>query len=319
MGKVKRVDYKQLSYEDRVVIERLLKDGQSQREIGRILNKGSGSISYEVRKNSVSGIYTASKANKKAKRTRWRAKEQCLKVGLNMEIQTIVREKLELKWSPDTISGYLKKEKEIICSGKAIYKFVTSRCLEAKLVFKGKTRKAKWKYIKSTPDKTKKMIESRPEILTVGHYEADFIVSKHNNSSLLVVVDKVSKRGFIWLIPDRKHATVTKAFREIFAGKKVLSLTLDNDISFSHWRDLETILDTKIFFTHPYHSWEKGLVENTNRWIRLFAPKRSDLSLITKETLLEIHNYINEKPRRILGYFTAESVYLRGNSALSEG
>jgi transposase, IS30 family len=319
MGKEKRESYKQLSYEDRVVIEKLLKDGQSQREIGRVLNRGSGSISYEVRRNSVSGIYTASKAKKKSKRTRWRAKEQCLKVGVNMEIQNIVREKLELKWSPDTISGYLKKEKEIVCSGKAIYKFVKSRCLEAKLIFKGKPIKAKWKYVKSTPDKAKKMIEMRPEILTVGHYEADFIVSKHNNWSLLVVVDKVSKRGFVWLIPDRKHATVTKAFREIFAGKKVLSLTLDNDISFSHWKELETTLGTEIFFTHPYHSWEKGLVENTNRWIRLFAPKRSDLSLVTKETLLEIHNYLNEKPREILGYSTAESVYCLGNSALLGG
>ena len=97
----------------------------------------------------------------------------------------------------------------------------------------------------------------------------------------------------------------------IFKDTKVLSITTDNDISFSNWRYLEQVLSTKIYFTDPYSSWQKGLVENTNRWIRLFAPKRSDLSLVTEQTLVKIHNFLNKKPRKILGYKSAESVYFR--------
>lgn len=311
-------EYKQINYEERVVIEKLLNAKKSKREIARVLNRASGSICYEIKENSVNGIYTADKAEFKAYQTRWRAKEQCLKVATDKELETTVREKLDLGYSPDQISGELKNQ-GIICSGKAIYKFVDSRCLENKLMFKGKTRKAKQKYEKGIVDKDKKYIELRPYITSIGHYEADFIVSKHNQYSFLVVVDKVSKYVFVKVIPDRKHDTITKAFLEIFKDKQVHSITLDNDISFSHWKQLERLLQTKIYFTHPYHSWEKGLVENTNRWIRLFAKKGTDLSLITSETLTSIHFFINKKPRKILGYKTAESVYLRGEGALVEG
>lgn len=301
-------EYKQINYEERVVIERLLNARKSKREIARVLNRASGSICYEIKENSVNGIYTADKAEFKSYQARWRAKEQCLKVATNKDLETVVREKLELRYSPDQISGELRNQ-GVVCSEKAIYKFVESRCLENKLMFKGKKRKAKWKYEKGTVDKDKKYIELRPYITDIGHYEADFIVSKHNQSSFLVVVDKVSKYVFVKVIPNRKHITVTNAFLEIFKDKQVHSITLDNDISFSHWKQLEALLQTKIYFTHPYHSWEKGLVENTNRWIRLFAKKGSDLSLTTTTTLTEIDFFLNKKPREILGYKSAESVY----------
>jgi transposase, IS30 family len=304
----KGAKYSQISYEERVVVEKLLKVDKSKREIARVLNRSSSSICNEIRVNSVKGIYEAKKADFKSYIARYRAKSQCLKLGTNSDLAKTVNDKLVLKYSPDQISGELRNE-GIICSKKAIYKYVKSRCLESKLMFKGKKRKSKWKYVKGIVDKEKRYIELRPHIYMSGHYEADFIVSKHNTHSFLVVVDKVSKYSFVRLIKDRKHITVTNAFLDIFKDVRVESITLDNDISFAHWKYLESILNTKIYFTHPYHSWEKGLVENTNRWIRLFAPKRSDLSLVTVETLEEINSFLNRKPRKILGYRTAESVY----------
>lgn len=300
--------YKQISKEERIVIQKLLEVGKSKREIARVLNRSSGSICNEVKVNSIKGIYTADKAEFKSYQARWRAKSQCLKLGNDPRLAKDIEEKLKLKYSPDQISGELRG-KGLVCSKKAIYKYVKSRCLESKLMFKGRRRKPKWKYQKGVVDNDKKYIELRPEVKGLGHYEMDFVVSKHNNYSFLVVVDKATRYSIIRLIQDRRHITVTESLKEVFKDLKVISITTDNDISFSHWEYLENTLNTKIYFTHPYHSWEKGLVENTNRWIRLFAPKSSDLSLITTETLLEIHSFLNKKPRKILGYRTAESVY----------
>jgi transposase, IS30 family len=302
--------YKQISHEERIVIQKLLEANRGKREIARVLNRSSGSICNEVKVNSVKGIYTAEKAELKSYQARWRAKSQCLKLGNNSKLAKRVDDRLKLKYSPDQISGELKEE-GVSCSKKAIYKYVKSRCLESKLMFKGKRRKSKWKYQKGVIDKEKKYIELRPKVQGLGHYEMDFVVSKHNNYSLLVLVDKWSRFAQVRLITDRKHITVTSALRGIFENTNLpmLSVTTDNDISFSHWKYLENTLNTKIYFTHPYHSWEKGLVENTNRWIRLFAPKQSDLSLVTTETLVDIHNFLNKKPRKVLGYKTAESVY----------
>jgi IS30 family transposase len=303
-----RKTYKQINKSERIVIEALLKAKKSKREIARVLNRPSGSICYEIKRNSRKGVYVAEKADFKKYQTRHRAKEQCLKVGLDGKLAGIVEGKLKLKWSPDQISGFLKLE-GILCSEKAIYKYVRSRCLEASLMFKGKERKAKWKHVKAKQDKEKKSIDIRPRTLGIGHYEADFIVSKHNKYSLLVMVDRVSKYTEIRLIENRKHLTVFNSLKEILKDKPLKSITLDNDISFSNWKYLEQEFKTQIYFTNPYCSWEKGLVENTSRWIRLFAPKKSDLSLLTKENLKQAHDFLNKKPRKVLGYFSAESVY----------
>jgi IS30 family transposase len=98
--------------------------------------------------------------------------------------------------------------------------------------------------------------------------------------------------------------TVSRAFGSIFNGITVKTLTLDNDLAFRHWRELEMLLATDIYFTHPYCSWEKGLVENTNRWIRLFVPKQVDIAKISETSIADALRYLNEIPRQCLGFKT---------------
>jgi len=85
----------------------------------------------------------------------------------------------------------------------------------------------------------------------------------------------------------------------------VKTITTDNDIAFQKWKQLEEVLRTSIFFCHPYHSWEKGLVENCNRWIREFVPKKTDLKSISFELVSDIEMYFNHKPRECLHGRTA--------------
>lgn len=72
------------------------------------------------------------------------------------------------------------------------------------------------------------------------------------------------------------------------------------------------VVGASVFFCHPYHSWEKGLVENTNRWIRVFIPKKRDLRTVTLDECRSIEEYLNNIPRQCLDYQTANEVYLKG-------
>ena len=153
----------------------------------------------------------------------------------------------------------------------------------------------------------------------VGHIELDFIVSKESPWVLLAAVDWQAKRTWIRKLPNRKRSTIRAALSSMFHGATLQSITTDNDIAFTCWRELETLLNTKIYFTHPYHSWEKGLVENTNRWVRCFVPKRRDIGTVSEEELNEIHSFLNDRPREIIGFRSPIEYYQSLTSVLLEG
>lgn len=314
--------YKHLSFEERFVIEKLYCNGSEIRQIAEFLGRSPNTVSLEIKKNSVLGIYTANKAKQKSSMKRWRAKGQCLKVSMDSFLCVFVEEKLSKphRWSPKQISGYLKTELGICCSAKAIYKFAESRGLEHLLFWgwnnhKGGWKRGRWK----TAHDGRKYIDSRPVRSEAGHFEMDFIVSKGSKWVLLVIVDRFTKKTWVVKLPNRKRNTIRAALSRLFHGVDLKSLTTDNDIAFTCWAELEVLLNTHIYFTHPYHSWEKGLVENTNRWIRCFVPKRRDVSTVTQEDLNDIHSFLNDRPREVLGFKTASSYHYQLTSVLLEG
>lgn len=302
--------YHHLSFEERFVIEKLYSNGSEIRRIAEFLSRSPNTISWEIKKNSVKGVYTAEEARLKSRTKRWRAKQQCLKVSMDSFLCAFVEEKLEKKWSPKQISGYLKKELGICCSAKAIYKFAESRGLEYLLFWgwnnhKGGWKRGKWK----TAHDGRKYIDLRPVANEPGHFEIDFMVSKESAWVLLVVVDRFAKKTWIVKLPNRKRNTIRAALSRLFHGVCLKTITTDNDIAFTCWAELEVLLNTQIYFTHPYHSWEKGLVENTNRWIRCFVPKRRDVSTVTQEELDEIHSFLNDRPRECIDFSTPSKYY----------
>ena len=301
--------WRHLSYEDRVIIECLSRELKSVRYIANILHRSANTISRELSINKVKGVYTAIKAKEKSYQRRYRCKRDCMKVSTNIYLHSFVYKHIKLKWSPERISGYLKCRENIQVSSKAIYKYVKARSLDYYLMHKGKNvNKSYYKHI-SYLKGDRKYIESRTLSNEQGHYELDFIVSSKSKSVLLVCVDKYTRYTKMLILPNRKRVTVLRAFCELFERQLILSITTDNDIAFSNWKQLESIFNTKIYFTHPYHSWEKGLVENTNRWIRLYIPKKSDISLVTKDQISSALYYLNDIPRQVLGFNTASELY----------
>jgi len=312
--------YKQLSYEERFAVEKLFRANVAIREIATFLKRSPNTISRELRRNMVNGVYNAKKAQLKVSQRRWRAKRQCLKVAMSSFLVQFVEAKLKLKWTPKSISGYLKRELGITCSAKAIYKYVEHRGLEYQLFWRWNKKRGgpKRKKHKVCED-GRKYIDQRPTFQNqLGHYELDFIVSKHSAYVLLVATDRLTRHSLVAKLPNRKRHTIRAAFSQMFSGITVQSITTDNDIAFRNWAELETIIQAPIYFCHPYHSWEKGLVENTNRWIRCFVPKRRDIASVTQEDLDEIHRFLNDRPRECVG-FRIPSVYYWEESVLVEG
>jgi IS30 family transposase len=307
---------KHLLKEERFCIEKMLKVGDSLSHIARTLGRGLSTISEEVNENGGRENYNAEKAINRAYLKQYRKKRNCNKVAMNTHLAKYVERKLEIGWSPEVISVRLSERKGLpYASSKSIRKFIGVRSgLERYLFWNRthmKTGPKKWSTLFLT-DPTRKWIEERPwtALYEYGHWEMDFIVSKHNSSVLLVCVEKYSKIFKLKILPNRNNDLVNKSITELLSGYVVTTITTDNDIAFGKWKELESMLHTRIYFCHPYHSWEKGLVENTNRWIREFIHKKTDLKSIDENFLLQIEEYFNHKPKECLEGRTAYEVMM---------
>jgi len=302
--------YRQLSYEERVQIEVLSTAGTSIRSIAHILRRSPNTIARELREKRVCGCYIPKKAQHKTYWRRYTAKRHCMKVARSTSLEQFIREKLIQNWSPERMAGYLQRT-GVRVSKKAIYKFIHSRCLEQKLFWKKHHKRGgpKRRDI-SHKDTSKRSLSQRPSLEGSGHIELDFIVSKQSPTVLLVTVDRYSRKTHIRKLLHKTPHAVHEVLQELQRTSPLKTITTDNDIVFKKWREMEDILSIPFFFTQPYHSWEKGLVENTNRWIRASIPKKRDLATVSDDELRGIEYFLNETPRQCLGYQTASEVLL---------
>ena len=219
--------------------------------------------------------------------------------------------------SPEAISGRLKYKLEKglpYVSKESIYRYLKSihgRSIEAQLRKKKKRRINK--RITGTLD-GRTFIDKRPSSINtrmrIGDTEFDFIVSgKGGKGILLVVVDRKLRVTFIEPI----YVVTIKAVHEAALRIKRRysewrTGTTDNDLLFARHRELEIELMIKIFFCHPYHSWEKGTVENTNGEIRRYFPKGSDVSLKSSSFFKDVEKKLNSRFMKCLKYKTPDEI-----------
>lgn len=320
---MKQTKYSHIKKAERIIISFLFKKERSMREIARELGRSPGSISEEISKNSVKGKYDPEKANHKAYFKRWRSKTQGMKVARDSELRDYVEKNLKNDWSPKQIAGRLKGiDTHIKYAGKgAIYKFIYSvygRNLEKYLRYKGKKNKYR-KRSKVTQLENRTFIDKRPEIVgkrqRFGDWEGDFIVSgKRGKGALLVLHERKARYTVIRKLMTRKCDEINQCLYEMLGIFVCFeSLTLDNDISFRKHEELSQKLGVPVYFCHPYHSWEKGSVENTNKLIRQYVPKGSDISKYSDRYIKRIEDKLNNRPREILGFKTPMEVMIENN------
>jgi IS30 family transposase len=254
--------FKQLTYEDRIRIDALRRTGKGVREIARRLGRSPNTIWRELSVKAVQGTYTPGKAQRKTYHKRHLAKRACMKVALDPRLTRLVLEKLPLRWFPERIAGYARREGTLV-SKKAIYRFIKSRFLNGHLLWKGRKRKGRgdWHRTYAAKDKLKRPVSKRPKADTTGHWEVDFIVSWASVSVLFVAVDRFTRFTVVRTLPHKKYGLVLAALTEVKDAFGMKSITVDNDFVFTRWRDMEAALEARFFFTSPFRSWEKGLVE----------------------------------------------------------
>jgi transposase, IS30 family len=289
-------NYKHLNQFDRDRIEAMVSAGFKQKEIANILGYHPVTIGREIKRNrkkircrggTLNGPYQASVANHKAYVRRKYSKFQGMKIRENKELETYIKRSLKKSWSPDEISGRMKKERQPFYASKdLIYAWLYSVWGQnhTKYLYQKRDRKKKRKV-----NKTQKVmipnrvgIEFRPqaanERLEYGHYEGDTIVSgKSSNSkeSLAVVYERKAKYTDARKISSLRPRELNQGVKSILDNlRQKTTMTFDNGIEN---RDHEKIgLD--IYFCDPYSSWQKGGVENANKMIRKYIPKGSDIS-----------------------------------------
>ena len=188
-------------------------------------------------------------------------------------------------------------------------------------------RKRKNKHKEGKTDPKGTSIEERPfssdDRTEFGHWEGDTVVGSRNkkkSGAIFTLVERKTRFQLVIKMKDRKADTVYKAvkllkkrypelkdynLRDIFK-----SITFDNGVEFSKWRDIEKFLKTKTYFAHPYSSCERGSNENGNKLLRIFLPKRCNINDYDEEYVIRANELINTKIRKILGYKSSLDLFM---------
>jgi IS30 family transposase len=164
--------------------------------------------------------------------------------------------------------------------------------------------------------KNRVSIEKRPEIVDlrsrVGDWEADTVIGKQGHSVLVTLVERKTRFTVAIKAANKTAQAVTDAICENLKPYQdnVLTLTYDNGREFAYHEEIARELTAEGFFAHPYHSWERGLNENTNGLIRQYIPKRKDIDDLSDEEVAKIIEKINNRPRKCLGFKTPSQLFL---------
>ena len=350
----KKRKYTHLAEQERYKIEALLEGKKKAGEIAVILRRDRSTIYREIVRGKVSRLrsdlrerekYRANFAQADYKR-QGQNKERCLKIGKDKELEAYIRVKLlEERFSPDAIIGEIKAKGlkfAGIISTKTLYNYIDAKIFSGisneNLWKKRKRKKRRYKTIVriSCKNRQARSIEERPEKvnsrLEYGHWEGDTIKGpKGMKTSLLTLTERKTLEEIIIRIEQATQEAVREAIDELEAKYgaefkiKFKSITFDNGVEFLDWKFLEISMlglnerRTTIYFAHAYSSWERGTNENQNRMIRRFIPKGTDIADVSVKEINRIENWMNNYPRKSLGYKTAKQISqecLNGNSGL---
>lgn len=317
-----------LSTEEREEISRGVAAGRSIREIASIIGRSPSTVSRELNRNGGRQEYRAADADRRAW-NRARRPRLC-RLELDATLRRVVTSKLQLDWSPEQISGWLKVEHaeddSMRISHEAIYRalFVRPRGVLEKKLAKGlRTRRTMRRSRRSTTKRQPRggiigavPINERPKEVedreVVGHWEGD-LVSGSNNSHIATLVERSSRLTVLVKVGSKDTASVVSALiRKIRLLPTHLrkSLTWDRGSEMASHATLTKKTGMPVFFCDPRSPWQRGSNENTNRLVRQYLPKGMDLSGQSQSDLNVLARKLNRRPRKILGFRCPANVAL---------
>ena len=315
------MSYRQLAREQRYQIYALMKAGQNQSQIAVVVGCHKSTISRELRRNCGQKGYRPYQADELA------FDRQCDAYRSRIAPQTWQQVELRLRqeWSPEQIAGRLKLEQQPTVSHECIYLYVYADkrrggTLHRHLRSQKKQRKRYGGYIRRGQIPNRTSIDQRPKIVAskgrFGDWEADTIVGARHKGGILSVVERKSKLTRLRKLATKGAAEMKDNAIVLLAplANRVHTITVDNGKEFCEHELIATGLQARIYFAHPYSSWERGLNENTNGLVRQYFPKKYEFAKITDQDLQQVEDLLNNRPRKTLGYRTPNEVFFKQRS-----
>lgn len=336
--------FKQFTYIKRQQLEVMLKiKGHCKNEISKILGKTKRSINREILRGNVELMnsdlsmrieYSADKAHQRAIKLASN-KGKSIKLGKDHKLANHIENKIKKdKYSPEAVIGEIASKGLIfettICA-KTVYNYIDKgiflKITNKDLPVKKNKKKRKYKKVRLAYNNLKgTSIEERPHHIDnreeYGHWEMDCVIGSKSGGGavLLVLTERMTRQEIVRKIPSKKQESVVnelnklekkygKRFKKVFK-----TITTDNGVEFLNFKGMEaselTLGDarTKVYYAHPFSSYERGSNENANKLIRRFIPKGTDINKVTKREIQRIEDWINNYPRRIFNYKTSNDL-----------
>lgn len=308
--------YSRLTREKRYTIEVMIRNGRSQKEIAATINVSGSTVSRELRRDGMSrDAYQCCRAEHHARSQPWRG------YRVPGSLLSQVEEKLSMQWSPQQISRTFLRRGIGSVSHETIYQHVyrdkrrggglhvhlRHRCKSYRKRGEGRERRGRLK--------DQVMIDQRPAVVDersrLGDWEMDTVIGKPGGPVLVTMVERRSRYTLIALAGSKDSAEVGGAILGAMKEHrdKVLTMTYDNGKEFALHKLLGELLGAEAYFAHPYHSWERGLNENTNGLIRQYFPKGGDFRDLTPEQVGAVQDKLNSRPRKCLDYQTPNDIF----------
>lgn len=310
-----RRSYRRLTWHDRTIIMNMSKAGKSQKDIAQALSVSIATVSRELRRNLSIYGYVAIVAELMARIRRCLIKRR---FKITSSVLDIIKYHLTKKWSPECIANTVLKAK--LCT-QTIYNHIRNNPELAKLLF------FKRRYRKRGATSNRGMIpnrvsiEERPKLVDkrvrYGDFEGDLIVGKNHKGAMLTLVDRKSRFVFASKLESKNANETSAAIVSALGGIRAKTLTLDNGKEFASHEKVSETLGAEVYFAHPYCPHERGLSENTNRLLRQYFPKKTDLRKVGEDEVKFAVSELNSRPRKCLNWKTPNDFlrYLISTSA----
>ncbi len=307
--------YRRVTKTERNLIRMWRQAGRGQREIARLLGRSASTINREIARNTGGCGYQPRQAHRMAQ-------ERARRPGprrFTEEVKKDAEERLRDGWTPEMISGRARLDARPWVCKETIYKHVYADAKVGGDLWKHLPRAHRKRRRRCPRDDgrgrgqipNQRMIDTRPPEVetrsTVGHWEGDLIQGANKSGYLVTLVERRTRFTLVDRTLSKEAQEVTRTICRLFntiAEPSRLTLTLDNGKEFSLHERMAAKTGMDVFFAHPYHSWERGTNENTNGLVRRLHPKASSFVGIGKAGLARIDGFLNDRPRKCLGWRT---------------
>ena len=316
--------YNHFSQDEREMLAIFLSNGFSLTTIAKKLKRSTSSISREVNRNSAPLNNCKYRGHRAHERYELRKAASKRKGHIHCkETRIYIENKIKEGLSPELIAGRIKIDKPgLKTNHESIYLYIYKerRDLIKNLVFAHKKRKkrgqVKNKRSIKVPNRT--MIDKRPLMVNerkqYGHWEADTAISRASKQALQALVERKSRFLVLSKLPRKTAGQMADKLIENlkpYPPQLRRTITYDNGTENAEHERVNQALSLRSFFCQPYHSWEKGSVENVIGMVRRYLPKKTNFSKISEKKIKEIQLKINNRPRKCLGFRTPLEFFQR--------